>query len=405
MSILQASVKEPVCAQRLIGHVIGKGKGPTLVFFAGIHGNEHAGVLALNSVLKELERDRSLIKGEIYAIAGNLKALAKNVRFQTEDLNRIWIPKRIEEIQSKNGECGPEEEELLQLNNLLLNILANGKPPFYFIDLHTTSSDTIPFVVLNDSLLNRKFASNYPLPIILGIEEYLEGALLSYINDMGYVSLGYESGQHDDPKAVENCKNFIRYTLCLTETVDLKEHQKPVLMNKNYPAYNSLPIFYEIYYQHLIESKSEFRMLPGFVNFQHIPKGTSIAYYNGTVNETLRKRQIFMPLYQDQGSEGFYFIRSIPKVLLWFSKGLRRFKIDHLLVQLPGITWKSKEKGNMMVNQKIARFMAKSFFHLLGYRARQYDRRYMVIKSREIVSKREDYAETKWFKNKKRGPH
>lgn len=391
--------------ERIIGHIKGKQNGPTLVFFAGIHGNEFAGVLALKNIIHELQNSTASINGEIYAIAGNLGALDKKMRFQLEDLNRIWIPKRIEEVQSKNGECGPEEEELLRLNNLLLNILANGKPPFYFIDLHTTSSDTIPFVVLNDSLLNRKFASNYPLPIILGIEEYLEGALLSYINDMGYVSLGYESGQHNDPKAIKNSVDFIRYTLHLTESVNFCGFERILFFKENLKRHESLPIFYEIYFQYHIDSGDSFRMLPGFENFQQISKGIDIAYASGRIIKTDSKKQIFMPLYQDQGNEGFYFIRPIPKILLWLSKGFRRFKVDHLLVQLPGITWKSKEKGNMVVNQKVARFMAKSFFHLLGYRARQYDQTHMVVKSREIVSKKEDYAETKWFKNKKRGPH
>ncbi|MGW9685196.1 succinylglutamate desuccinylase/aspartoacylase family protein [Flagellimonas sp. 2504JD1-5] len=405
MSSFQDSTKEQVLAERIIGHLKAGDNGPTLVFFAGIHGNEQAGVLALNQIFQELEQQQELIKGEIFAIAGNLQALDKKVRFQTEDLNRIWIPRKIQSIQSKNGECNTEEKELLHLYELLFEILEKGKPPFYFIDLHTTSSDTVPFLVLNDSLLNRKFASNYPLPIILGIEEYLEGALLSYINDMGYVSLGYESGQHDDPKAIENCVDFIRYTLHVADSVSFDESKKDFLKNGTLTKGKSPPIFYEIYYQYHIKPKSNFKMLPGFANFQQIPKGVTIAQCKGKVMQTNRKRQIFMPLYQDQGNEGFYFIRPTPKALLWLSKGLRKFKIDHLLVKLPGIAWKSKKKGTMMVNQKVARFMAKSFFHLLGYRARQFDREHLVIKSRELASKTSEYLKTRWYTHKKRGPY
>ncbi|MGX1928676.1 succinylglutamate desuccinylase/aspartoacylase family protein [Flagellimonas sp. 2504JD4-2] len=395
------SVVEGVYTERIIGHMKGDQNGPTLVFFAGIHGNEHAGVLALEHVIQELRGLNVDICGEIYALAGNLNALGKKIRFHQEDLNRIWFPDRIDEIQQKNGECNPEEVELLHLHDQLLSILKNGRPPFYFIDLHTTSSHTIPFIVLNDSLLNRKFASNYSLPIILGIEEYLEGALLSYINDLGYVSLGYESGQHTDPKAIENCVDFIRCTLHLAEAVSFDGYELMALNNGS----NSLPAFYEIYYQYLIDYGSNFRMLSGFENFQKISKGTKIAQCNGEVIETDGKKQIFMPLYQDQGGEGFYFIRSIPKTLLWLSKGFRRFKVDHLLVRLPGIAWKSKKEGVMKVNLKVAKFMAKSFFHLLGYRARQYDRTHLVVKSREAASRTKDYAHTNWFKGKKRGPY
>ena len=138
-------------------------------------------------------------------------------------------------------------------------------------------------------------------------------------------------------------------------------------------------------------------MLPGFINFQEIPKGIEIAMSNGEILTTEGKRQIFMPLYREQGREGFYFIRPIPKVLLWMSKGLRRFKVDHLLVRLPGVNWKSIKKDAMVVDQRIARFLAKSIFHLLGYRARQFNSTHLVVKSRETASKTRDYSDTEWF--------
>lgn len=390
------ALSETLEIERVLDHLQGDTEGPTLVFFAGIHGNEPAGVFALKHVVQELKIRETPVHGNVYAIAGNLAALEKGVRFQTEDLNRIWFPERIHKIQTKKEQTD-EEKELLSLYNILNQILKNEKPPFYFIDLHTTSSDTSPFIVLNDSLLNRKYASNYPLPTILGIEEYLEGALLSYINELGYVSLGYESGQHDDVKAIKNSMDFIRYTMAITNAVTCPDEEKINLRNEILKSSEASNRFYEIYYQHDIIASSQFKMLPGFVNFQEIPKGIEIAMNNGEVISTKGKRQIFMPLYQDQGSEGFYFIRPIPKILLWISKGLRRFKVDHLMVKLPGVAWKSLKKDAMVVDQRIARFLAKSIFHLLGYRARQFDRTHLVVKSREMASKTKEYSNTEWY--------
>ena len=42
---------------RFVGQVIGEQKGPTHVFFGGIHGNEPAGVKALESLFDKLDRD------------------------------------------------------------------------------------------------------------------------------------------------------------------------------------------------------------------------------------------------------------------------------------------------------------------------------------------------------------
>lgn len=395
--VYSTALDETLEIGRIIDHLKGEKEGPTVVFFAGIHGNEPAGIFALKHVMRELKLQQRSILGEVYAIAGNLRALEKNVRFLDEDLNRIWSPEKVKHIQQKKEELKGDENELFELHELLSEILKKSASPLYFIDLHTTSSETSPFVVLNDSLLNRKFASNYPLPIVLGIEEYLEGALLSFINELGYVSLGYESGQHDEVSAIKNCIDFIHFTLGLTESVNLSKSEQTILKSMVLKSGKVSNKFYEIYYQYNIEKGNDFKMLPGFVNFQKIPKGKDFALDNDYILKAKGDRQIFMPLYQDQGSEGFYYIRSIPTMLLWASKGLRKLKADHLLVKFPGIKWESLKKDAMLVDQRVARFLAKSIFHLLGYRARQLDKTHLVVKSREIASKNEEYLNTDWF--------
>ena len=211
-----SSIKTTFEINRVIGHIKGKRPGPTLVFFGGVHGNEPAGVFALEQVYEELNDSGNQFFGELFAIAGNLNALKKTIRFEVEDLNRIWYPNRLDAIQKGMVQLSEDEAEMLEIHKLILQIIEVGEPPFYFFDLHTTSGISEPFLVVNDSLLNRKFTKNYPLPIILGIEEYLSGALLSYLNEWGYIAFGYESGQHDDPVAVSNAVNFIWYTLYLT---------------------------------------------------------------------------------------------------------------------------------------------------------------------------------------------
>lgn len=398
MSLVHSiALEETVKIDRVIDHIVGTEEGPTMVFFGGIHGNEPAGVFALRQVFDEIRSKKLSVKGEIYAISGNLGALETHQRFQQEDLNRIWFPDRIEDIIEKKKIHHEEENELSQLYLLIQDILENSNPPFYFLDLHTTSSDTTPFMILNDSLLNRKYGSNYPLPIILGIEEYLKGALLSYINELGYVSLGFESGQHDDEKAIRNSVDFIRYSLALTQSLDVTEKEKELLREKISNTSNDSYRFYEIYHQHDIGPENDFEMFPGFSNFQKVPKGVSLALVDGVELKTTKRRQIFMPLYQKQGNEGFYFIRPIPKIWLWLSKELRRVKVDHILVKLPGVEWADGKKDTLVVDQRIARFFAKSFLHLLGYRARRSDRTHLMAKNRERASKSNEYTNALWF--------
>lgn len=381
---------------RIIGHIKGNSPGPTLVFFGGIHGNEPAGIHALKHVFSQLETETNLLFGEFFGIAGNLSALAKGIRFVDEDLNRIWLPHRMGSLSSPEPDGTIEREEMHTLNQMIHEILETASPPFYFIDLHTTSGETEPFIVMNDSLLNRRFTRNYPLPCILGIEEYLTGALLSHINEMGYVAFGFESGRHTDNKAVTNAEWFIWYTLGLTGFYKMdKRRLKEIKAKLNIS--NTPKRFFEIYHQHLIQEDEDFKMLPGFVNFQTVPKGADISMSFGKPITTKRSRQLFMPLYQDKGYEGFYFIRSVPHFFLWLSKYLRRFKADGFLALLPGIEWATSRKSALYVNKRVTRFFAKSIFHLLGYRTREMDEAHFVLKSRERNSKASDYTRSSWY--------
>lgn len=385
--------------QRVIGHYKGKYNGPTLIFFGGIHGNEPAGVSALKKVFLSIKENVNDFKGELIALSGNLNALSKNIRFQEEDLNRIWADQRLEslDIKTKLGTLNAEEKEMQELYAMLLQILDSCEPPFYFIDLHTTSSDTIPFLIINDSLLNRKFTKNYPLPVILGIEEYLNGALLSYLNELGYVSIGFESGQHTSEEAVENAKNFIWYTLILTGFYNVHSSIFESLKQSILKAGNYQKKFFEIYFQRLVSSNESFQMQPGYTNFQDLTKGEIFAHdHNGAVISA-HNTQIFMPLYQKSGNEAYYLIRPIPMLFLTVSKYVRRFRLDSVLTILPGVTRDSNDIHILRVNKRVARFLAKPIFHLLGYRARSQGEHHLILKSREYNSKLAMYKKAPWF--------
>jgi len=381
---------------RIIGHIRGSSPGPTVIFFGGVHGNEPAGILALKRVFAQLKKETADFSGEFFGVAGNLPALAKNVRFIDEDLNRIWFAHRMGSTTFSESKRTVEENEMTTLRTLINQILETASPPFYFIDLHTTSGETEPFIVMNDSLLNRRFTKKFPLPSILGIEEYLTGALLSYINEMGYVAFGFESGQHEDAKAITNAECFIWYTLGLTGFYPMNEKVLQVAKRKLSESHTPKR-FFEIYHQHLIAPGETFIMEPGFVNFQIVPKGRKIAVYRNVPIVTQKNRQLFMPLYQNKGYEGFYFIRSVPHFFLWLSKYLRKVRADGLLVWLPGVKWASGKKDALYVDQRIARFFAKSLFHLLGYRASTMDESHLVLKSRDRNSKRSDYKGAPWY--------
>ncbi|GAA3591765.1 succinylglutamate desuccinylase/aspartoacylase family protein [Flavivirga amylovorans] len=384
-----------IIVTRIIGKIEGSKPGSTMVFFGGIHGNETSGVFALKDVLKTIDPLQS--KGVIYGISGNLKALGLSQRYLDEDLNRLWTKDRIKIIKNKSV-LNKDETELLELLSILDTILDIEKPPFYFIDLHTTSSKTLPFITINDALINRKFSKQFPVPIVLGIEEYLNGPLLTYINELGYVSLGFESGQHDDLSAITNSIAFIYLALVFSGILkadhvpNFSDHYKQLQEQ----AANIVDVF-EVIYLHKIQPHETFNMINGFRSFQAINKGVPLAINNSRELKAKYNGHIFMPLYQNKGAEGFFIIKRIKPFYLKLSRLLRRIRFDSLLVVLPGVSWLDKEKGILQVNLKIARFFVKSFFHLLGYRNKQITRTHLRLNNRERVAKTSIYKNESWY--------
>ncbi len=398
--VFSKALNETIEVNRIIGEIKGNQPGPTLIFTAGIHGNEPSGIFALHQVLKEIEGKTLPIKGNIYAISGNLTALENGSRFINQDLNRMWTSERMQQIKSGNIEkVGGDTIQQLNIFNIINNILTTEEGPFYFMDLHTTSSETIPFLTVNDSLINRKFTEQYPVPLILGIEEYLDGPLLSYINELGYVAFGFEGGQHDSLSSIENHKAFIYQSLVYTEAISKEEIDfqcyYDLLAKTSVDSRN----IYEIYYHYRIQEDENFTMKPGFLNFQRINKGQELADSDGETIIAKQQGRILMPQYQSQGDDGYFSIRRIPSIFLKLSSYVRKIRLDKILPLMPGVNWLSDKKDTLIVNRKIAWLFAKQFFHLLGYRSKKIDENHLVIKNREAASRKEEYENVLWLRN------
>ncbi|EMR01496.1 succinylglutamate desuccinylase/aspartoacylase family protein [Cesiribacter andamanensis] len=394
---------------RYIGRLEGTLPGPSVVFTAGMHGNEPSGVFALRRMLDWLQANAVPLRGKVYALAGNLWALQRQERYHRQDLNRLWTVGRIQRLQQ--GQLLAEDEDARQQQALwgcLQQILQQDKGPFYFMDLHTTSCETIPFLLLNDSLLNRRFTAQYPLPMILGIEEYLEGPLLSYINELGYVAFGFEAGQHDDLSSIENHQAFSMLSLvfagCLKGGDIPFAHYWGILAKHT----RGVSDFWEIFFRYRIREGEQFAMVPGYVNFQKVHKGQQLASSNGRPIRADRTARVFMPLYQSQGSEGFFAIRKVAPVFLRLSAAMRRLGMDKLLPLLPGIRWIGPARDALRVDHRLARLYSRDLFHLLGYRSKRLKgrpvgsgrpagRAHYILRNREAASRDAEYREADWY--------
>ncbi len=380
---------------RIIGRYKGNNQGPTVICIAGLHGNEPAGMQALKEVFTLLEQERPPFRGELIGITGNLKAIAAGVRFIEDDLNRMWRPGVIERLISEGDTKDPQYErtERQELINVLVEICRNRSTPVYFIDLHTTSAEGSPFITIADTLRNRRFTDNFPVPRILGIEEQLDSTLLNYINEFGYIAVGFEAGQHQAKSSIDNCVASVWIMIAnagLINLSDLRMTRDPFNLLKKASADRCG--VYEVRYRECVTPDEGFSMAPGFTNFQRIKKSQLLAHNKYGEIRSPEGGYIFMPLYQKQGDDGFFVIRAINPLWLGLSVILRKIRMDRVLPFLPGFKAGSDRTGTLMVDLRVAKWYVIEFLHLLGYRRKFSDHGMLYASRRKFdIEEPHDY--------------
>lgn len=371
--------------ERVRWSVPGDTNGPVLIIFAGIHGNETAGVHAVDHVAGTLLNENESLNGHLYAISGNMKALELGVRYVDTDLNRIWengFENQWPGSQHTNIHS-VEYKESLEIKHAVEWILDKHKKDasrFIFVDLHTTSSESCAFILINDTLANRKLARKFPVPQILGFEENIRGTLLSYINNLGHLSIGFEAGAHTNEASIYRSCAFLWLTMhwlnihkLTNDGVRKYEHELDI--------HPDLPdSYYEVKYHKIVDDPEKFEMIRGFKNFDKVEKGTPLAKENGEWIEAPVWGRIFMPLYQKKGRDGFLIIREVSAFWLSLSAYLRKSFIHKLLKYLPGVHIKSEQA--FRIDLRVARFLVKDIFHLFGYRVIQEDEHTLICYKR-----------------------
>lgn len=368
----------------LVGEFIGDPEGVTVVVIGSIHGNEPSGLLAMRKMAPALETLADRLNGRVYLIAGNTRALNRDVRYVDADLNRHWTVETVEMNRPEstiltNRAEDREQRELLAIFN---KIFLTAKDEVYALDLHSTSAESTPFAMIGDTLRNREFARRFPATILLGIEEQLNSTILEYINNLGAVTLGFEAGEHKQKTAVDNQEALIWLALfhsgCISaDDVNVERHERTLR-----EAMGRARII-EIRHRHAIDSEDDFEMEPGYENFQPVKKGEALAKDRKGRIHAIETGLILMPLYQKLGDDGFFLGREILPFWLWVSRILRRAGIAGIVHWLPGVVRHPFNDESLVVNTNVARFFPLQVFHLLGFRKRQWKAGKLVVSRRK----------------------
>jgi succinylglutamate desuccinylase len=303
-------------APRVIGTYGQDEEGPLVIAIGGIHGNEPAGVMALERVLAKLHQDQLPLQGRLLGLRGNLQALAAHERYLHQDLNRLWTEAHIqtaEDIRAQHQPLGHEQAELLGLLHTLRQWDQGEARPKILLDLHTTSAPGGRFSVVEDDAISLQLAATFHAPVIMGLTKALIGTTSSYCVNRGWHGLAFEAGQHRDPRAIDDHAAAL-WTL-LQALGCLPPEQlayAQACADHLEEAANHLPSLVEVVYRHVITAADAFRMRPGYVNFQPVAQGEWLADDRHGQVLAPSAGLILMPLYQPQGADGFFIVQARP---------------------------------------------------------------------------------------------
>ena len=353
---------------RVFGRLSGA-PGPTLIAVGGVHGNEPAGALALARIFARLAGRDGRLRGDVVGLAGNVKALARNQRYLREDLNRIWLPDRLAHVRAPGAVLDDEEAELAAVDREIAHAIQRRRGQVVIFDLHCMSAPGPAFVTFDDTLANRALALRIPSACVLGLEEELHGTLTDYYVRAGLTAFGFEAGQLYDPRSVDRAEAAVWMVLeamgilTAAEWPEVERSRQLLAADRG-----SVPPVLEVRHRHPVTPAQGFQMRPGYVSFQPIRAGEPLAANASGPVVAPFGGLILMPLYQGQGSDGFFVVRPVSRFWLAVSSVVRRMPLRGILLWLPGVNRHETERGAFVVDTRRARWLALQLFHLLGFK-------------------------------------
>ncbi len=375
------AIEEPGVHGRRIGAYRGSEPGPLVICIATLHGNEPAGIEALARVLDVLSENRVRMRGDLVGLCGNLQARRAGTRFIDEDLNRVWQHDRVDAVLEslrsggavRDGDGAPMvgSAELAEQRELLAAFQSEhrrARGPIHVLDLHTTSSESAPFTTLGDTLQNRALALRLPVPVVLGLEEQIDGAMLHYFDRLGWANIGIEAGQHSAASSIEVHEEAVWILLAALGLIEAgsapgRGDRRARLARRA----EGLPRVLDVRYRHDVSEEDEFRMHPGFRNFELVEAGQELATDRRGPVRTAFSGRVFLPLYQRQGDDGFFIVRQRARLWLTVSRVLRTIGADRTAAWLPGVRPHSGRGDAVTLARWARNRYVIGYLHLLGF--------------------------------------
>jgi succinylglutamate desuccinylase len=300
--------------ERVLGSFQGGDSNRLIIFIGALHGNEKAGLKAISSVFADIQKHSIPVNGQVYGVAGNLQAIEADERFLNYDMNRSWQSAHMEHLLTLDvSQLTQEDLEQVQLYHLLQELSAGDYTERCLVDLHTTSADNGNFIVHPGMPADTAPVRALKLPIVINLHESLPGTLLHYMSDRGFNSFVFEGGQIGAQRAIDVHTLGVWELLIKSGFIDERDLPDTVDSYAEMVSdlHATLPMTVSVLHRHEVLATDNFKMLPGYENFQAVKQGEVLAHdVSGEVTCPV-DGLIFMPLYQKAGNDGFFIVEEV----------------------------------------------------------------------------------------------
>lgn len=276
--------------------------GPLVIIIAALHGNELVGLKSTSRLFAMFNGDE--ISGKIVVLVGNKVAAEQQRRFIDHDLNRFFLSQYLNESHPSVSEWH-QARELIDAVDEQVSAYPQATA-LHLLDMHSMSSNGIPFTCFPDNHSNDQLARKLHLPAIAGIVEFLPGTLAEYFSRRFDSTIVAECGQHLAAETIENGVSILVQYLHIVGALHAPTAHHDAKQNLMQVTKGYWDVFTRVRYRYHIEDREHFEMQPGFSNLQRVCETTLLAHDGAQLIHAPFDARIVLPCYQKQGDDGFF---------------------------------------------------------------------------------------------------
>ena len=252
--------------------------GPTVGVIGALHGNETAGLRAIERIVAEpsplLERMR---RGKLVLVHGNPRATEQKRRYSRggADINRLFGYSYVDDLAPEAWTY--EHHRALELRPLLESLDA-------LIDLHSASQPTVPFAVSDRAPGAIALARKTGCRVTYGWDG--PGMLMEHVSigmfvAQGKPALSVECGQHDDPDTPKQAEDVLTRFL---GALGVTDHDTSAGSGTAYEMFGRV-----------VKPTREFELTREFSSFDRLAPGDVLGAGEGVTISVDREAYLLLP--------------------------------------------------------------------------------------------------------------